>query len=168
MLTLFTNRKELDKCFSAVEPHVKEKGLRLVSQRKGTSIKGLRDQFLADESLSMFALKSFWEGFDAPGATLRGVVIPKLPFSKPSDPLSLERKSRDDSAWRRFDLPRAVIDVRQAAGRLIRKADDKGAFIVCDSRLLTKSYGKAFINSLPSKNVQIVTADEACSILAGF
>lgn len=165
MLTLFTNRKELDKCFSAVEPYLKEQGLRLVSQRRGTSIKGLRDEFLANESLSMFALKSFWEGFDAPGATLRGVVIPKLPFAKPSDPLSLERKNRDDSAWRKFDLPRAVIDVRQAAGRLIRKADDTGAFILCDTRLLSKSYGKAFVNSLPSKNVQIVTAEEAYEIL---
>ena len=168
MLTLFTNRKELDRCFSAVEPYLKERDLRLVSQRKGTSIKNLRDEFLSNESLSMFALRSFWEGFDAPGATLRGVVIPKLPFSKPSDPLSLERKYRDDAAWRRFDLPRAVIDVRQAAGRLIRKADDTGAFILCDSRLLSKSYGKAFINSLPSRNVQIVTAEEACSILSMF
>lgn len=168
MLTLFTNRKELDKCFSAVEPYLKERGLHLVSQRKGTSIKGLRDEFLADEALSMFALKSFWEGFDAPGATLRGVVIPKLPFSKPSDPLSLERKNRDDAAWRRFDLPRAVIDVRQAAGRLIRKADDSGAFILCDTRLLSKSYGKAFVNSLPSKNVQVVTMEEAYKILQGL
>lgn len=49
----------------------------------GVSVKGLRDDFLADEHLSLFALKSFWEGFDAPGATLKGVVIPKLPFSKP-------------------------------------------------------------------------------------
>lgn len=166
MLTLFTNRKELDKCFSAVEPHLKEHGLRLVSQRKGTSVKGLRDEFLSDEALSMFALKSFWEGFDAPGATLRGVVIPKLPFSKPSDPLSLERKNRDDAAWRKFDLPRAVIDIRQAAGRLIRKADDAGAFILCDSRLLSKSYGRSFINSLPSKNVQVVTSAEACETLS--
>ncbi len=165
MLTLFTNRKELDKCFTAVEPHLKKHGLRLVCQRKGTSIKGLRDEFLADESLSMFALKSFWEGFDAPGSTLRGVVVPKLPFIKPSDPLSLERKDRDDAAWRKFDLPRAVIDVRQAAGRLIRKAEDRGVFILCDSRLLTKSYGKVFINSLPSKNVQVLTSAEACEIL---
>lgn len=166
MMTLFTNRKELDKCFSAVNPYLQKQGLRLVCQRRGTSIKGLRDEFLSDEALSMFALKSFWEGFDAPGAILRGVAIPKLPFSKPTDPLSQERKNRDDASWRKFDLPRAVIEVRQAAGRLIRKADDTGAFILCDSRLLSKSYGKAFINSLPSKNVQVLTIKEACEVLS--
>ena len=165
MLTLFTNKKDMDRCYSAVEPALKENDLRLVCQRWGVSVKGLRDDFVSDEALSLFALKSFWEGFDAPGATLRGVVIPKLPFSKPTDPLSLERKARDDNAWRRFDLPKAVLEVRQAAGRLIRKADDEGALILCDSRLLSKGYGKVFIGSLPSSNVTVATADEICSML---
>lgn len=165
MLTLFTNKKDMDRCYSAVEPALKESDLRLVCQRWGVSVKGLRDDFVRDEALSLFALKSFWEGFDAPGATLRGVVIPKLPFSKPTDPLSLERKARDDNAWRRFDLPKAVLEVRQAAGRLIRKADDRGALILCDSRLLTKGYGKVFIGSLPSKNVTVASAAEICDLL---
>lgn len=166
MLTLFTNKKEMEKCYSAVEPALKEEELRLVCQRWGVSVKALRDDFVSDETLSLFALKSFWEGFDAPGATLRGVVIPKLPFGKPSDPLSLERRARDNHAWRKFDLPKAVMEVRQAAGRLIRKADDTGAFILCDSRVLTKSYGKAFVNSLPSSNVHVMTAAEVCRELA--
>lgn len=165
MLTLFTNKKEMEACFSEVAPPLKDNDLRLVCQRWGVSVKGLRDDFLKDETLSLFALKSFWEGFDAPGSTLRGVIIPKLPFSKPTDPLSCERATRDEGAWRHFVLPQAVLEVRQAAGRLIRKADDTGVLILADSRLVSKGYGKVFINSLPSKNVHYVSSDEVVEAL---
>lgn len=160
MLTLFTNRREMEKCFDEVSPQLKEDDLRVVCQKWGVSVKGLRDDFLADEHLSLFALKSFWEGFDAPGATLKGVIIPKLPFSKPTDPLSCERAARDDQAWRRYVLPAAVLETKQAAGRLIRKAEDEGVLILADKRLLTKSYGKAFLNSLPSRTIKIMSACE--------
>ena len=161
MLTLFTNRREMERCFEEVQPALKQDDLRLVCQKWGVSVKGLRDDFLADEHLSLFALKSFWEGFDAPGATLKGVIIPKLPFSKPTDPLSCERAARDDQAWRRYVLPAAVLETKQAAGRLIRKADDKGVLVLADRRLVTKGYGKAFLRSLPSKNITVCTAREA-------
>lgn len=160
MLTLFTNRREMEKCFDVVQPELKADDLRLVCQKWGVSVKGLRDDFLADEHLSLFALKSFWEGFDAPGATLKGVIIPKLPFSKPTDPLSCERAQRDDNAWRRYVLPAAVLETKQAAGRLIRKADDTGVLILADRRLVSKRYGKSFLNSLPSKNIKVCSADE--------
>ncbi len=165
MLTLFTNRREMEKCFDVVQPALKNDDLRLVCQKWGVSVKGLRDDFLADEHLSLFALKSFWEGFDAPGATLKGVVIPKLPFSKPTDPLSCERAQRDDQAWRHYVLPAAVLETKQAAGRLIRKADDKGVLILADRRLITKGYGKAFLNSLPSRTVKVCSAKEIAADL---
>lgn len=160
MLTLFTNRREMEKCFEVVQPQIKADDLRLVCQKWGVSVKGLRDDFVADKHLSLFALKSFWEGFDAPGSTLRGVVIPKLPFTKPTDPLSCERAARDDQAWRHYVLPAAVIDVKQAAGRLIRKADDTGSLILADHRLISKGYGKMFLNSLPSKTVKVLPLAE--------
>ena len=160
MLTLFTNRREMERCFEEVQPALKQDNLRLVCQKWGVSVKGLRDDFLADEHLSLFALKSFWEGFDAPGATLKGVIIPKLPFAKPTDPLSCERAARDDAAWRRYVLPAAVLEVKQAAGRLIRKADDRGVLILADKRLMTKGYGKTFLRSLPSQNIKFCSADE--------
>lgn len=165
MLTLFTNRREMEKCFEAVQPELKRNDLRLVCQKWGVSVKGLRDDFLADEHLSLFALKSFWEGFDAPGATLKGVIIPKLPFAKPTDPLSCERAARDDQAWRHYVLPKAIIETKQAAGRLIRKADDTGVLILADRRLLTKGYGKSFLNSLPSHTVKVRPADEIVAAL---
>lgn len=160
MLTLFTNRKEMETCYEYVQPRLKGDDLRLVCQKWGVSVKGLRDDFLADEHLSLFALKSFWEGFDAPGATLKGVVIPKLPFAKPTDPLSCERAERDDQAWRHYVLPAAVLEVKQAAGRLIRRADDTGALILADHRLVSKGYGKTFLNSLPSRTIKIMKASE--------
>ncbi len=166
MLTLFTNRREMEKCFDTVQPALKEDDLRLVCQKWGVSVKGLRDDFLADEHLSLFALRSFWEGFDAPGATLKGVVIPKLPFSKPTDPLSCERAAHDDQAWRRYVLPQAVLEVKQAAGRLIRKADDEGVLILADRRLITKGYGKAFLNSLPSKTIKVLPRAEIVAELS--
>lgn len=165
MLTLFTNKKEMEACFSDVSPRLKEQDLRLVCQRWGVSVKNLRDDFLKDESLSLFALKSFWEGFDAPGNTLKGVVIPKLPFSKPTDPLSCERAARDDAAWRHYVLPQAVLEVRQAAGRLIRSATDTGVLVLADARLISKGYGKVFLRSLPSKNVQFVSTQELLEAL---
>lgn len=166
MLTLFTNRREMERCFDVVQPAIKSDDLRLVCQKWGVSVKGLRDDFLADEHLSLFALKSFWEGFDAPGATLKGVVIPKLPFAKPTDPLSCERAARDDQAWRRYVLPQAVLETKQAAGRLIRKADDTGVLILADKRLVTKGYGKAFLNSLPSRTIKVCTCEEIAADLA--
>ena len=164
MLTLFTNRHEMETCYEAVNPTLKRNDLRLVCQKWGVTTKGLRDEFLENEKLSLFALKSFWEGFDAPGATLRGVIIPKLPFQKPTDPLSRERDVRDKNAWRAYALPQAVLEVKQAAGRLIRKDTDKGILVLADSRLLSRSYGKVFLRSLPSKNISYVTSEEAVSV----
>lgn len=165
MLTLFTNRREMENSYKVVEPQLKTDDLRVVCQKWGVSVKGLRDDFLADEHLSLFALKSFWEGFDAPGATLKGVIIPKLPFARPTDPLYCERASRDDRAWWRYVLPQAVIETKQAAGRLIRKADDHGVLILADKRLVTKRYGKTFLNSLQSRTVRVCTLDEIVAFL---
>jgi ATP-dependent DNA helicase DinG len=107
---------------------------------------------MAEESMSLFALKSFWEGFDAAGDTLRCVVIPKLPFASPRDPLVLERDVREQRAWWRYSLPEAVLSVKQAAGRLIRTNTDSGILVLADVRVSTKRYGQTFLNALPTSN----------------
>ena len=122
MLTLFTNKKDMDRCYSAVEPALKENDLRLVCQRWGVSVKGLRDDFVSDEALSLFALKSFWEGFDAPGATLRGVVDPEAAVQQAHRPLV----ARAQGARRQ-----RLAALRPAEGRAGgapggRKADSQG------------------------------------------
>lgn len=149
-LTLFTNRRDMEELYQRVEPTLRADGLQVACQFKQTPVKRLRDQFLSDRSSSLFALKAFWEGFDASGDTLRCVVIPKLPFSSPNDPLSCERDAREDSAWARYALPEAVLEVKQAAGRLIRSSSDAGVLVLADSRLVSKGYGKKFLSSLPT------------------
>lgn len=149
-LTLFTNRRDMEELFNRVSPRLAAEGLTLDCQRKSSSARMLRDRFISDEAHSLFALKAFWEGFDAAGDTLRCVVIPKLPFASPTDPLSCERGVREDRAWARYSLPEAVLEVKQAAGRLIRTSTDEGVLVLADSRLLSKGYGKKFLNSLPA------------------
>ena len=149
-LTLFTNRRDMEELYARVKPELERAGLELDCQTRGSSAKRLRDRFISEKSSSLFALKAFWEGFDASGDTLRCVVIPKLPFASPTDPLACERDAREDRAWARYALPEAVLEVKQAAGRLIRSSTDAGVLVLADSRLLSKGYGKKFLSSLPT------------------
>lgn len=160
MLILFTSRADMDNCFKVCEPALRSEGLKVVCQRKGTSTKRLADEFIADESVSLFALKSFWEGFDAPGDTLRGVLIAKLPFSIPSDPLNLERRVRQNiDVFRKYCVPKVALEVKQAAGRLIRSATDNGVVILADRRVL-KNYGRDILTSMPTEDVRVMPMEE--------
>ena len=152
MLTLFTNRREMERVYDALAPRLAAIGLELDCQQRGTSPRRLRERFMADKSRSLMALKSFWEGFDAAGDTLRCVVIPKLPFANPNDPLVRERDLREDRSWWRYSLPEAVLSVKQAAGRLIRTGTDAGIVVFADSRVATKRYGQQFVRSMPSSS----------------
>lgn len=153
VLTLFTNRRDMEHAYDKLRRRLAAVGLELACQERGSSPRRLRQRFMSEKSLSLMALKSFWEGFDATGDTLRCVVIPKLPFASPNDPLVKERDLREDRAWWRYSLPDAVISTKQAAGRLIRSASDTGVLVLADSRLCSKGYGRLFLDSLPSKNV---------------
>ena len=159
VLTLFTNRAEMDRMFELVEPELARHGLELASQCRGSNVRRLREHFVAEKSSSLFALKSFWEGFDAQGDTLRCVVIPRLPFTPPTDPLSQERKLREGgAAWRNHDLPESVIAFKQATGRLIRSSTDRGCLVLADPRLKTMWYGKVFLASLPKREYEAVSS----------
>lgn len=96
---------------------------------------------------------SFWEGVDVRGDALSCVIIDKLPFASPGDPVLNARldalKSKGVNPFAGYQLPSAVIALRQGAGRLIRSHDDRGVLMLCDPRLLSKPYGKVFLNSLP-------------------
>lgn len=158
VLTLFTNRREMERVYEGLRPRLAAAGLEVACQERGSSPRRLRTRFMAEKSLSLMALRSFWEGFDAVGDTLRCVVIPKLPFASPTEPLVREREAREDRAWWRYSLPEAVISVKQAAGRLIRSASDTGVLVLADSRVATKRYGSLFVRSLPSGNVSQLEA----------
>ena len=150
----------MEQVYAGLAPRLSERGLDLMMQERSSSARQIRERFLAEKSLSLLALRSFWEGFDAGGDTLRCVVIPKLPFASPRDPLVRERDRREERAWWRYSLPEAVLSVKQAAGRLIRTATDTGVLVIADSRLFTKRYGRAFVNSLPSRSCVKVPSEE--------
>ncbi len=166
VLTLFTNRRDMEQLYERLKSRLAENGLLLECQERSGSARHLRDRFVADEACSLFALKSFWEGFDAVGDTLRCVVIPRLPFASPNDPISKERSQREERAWWRYSLPEAVIATKQAAGRLIRSGSDKGILVLADSRVVSKRYGKQFLNSLPKKQASIVYRDDVKNFIA--
>ena len=159
VLTLFTNRREMEEVHAVVAPRLAALGLDVAMQERGSSPRRLRERFVREKTLSLMALRSFWEGFDASGDTLRCVVITKLPFSSPRDPLSQARSALDRQAWRRWSLPEAVLTVKQAAGRLIRTSTDAGVLVLADSRVSSKGYGKVFLRSLPSANVMTLRTD---------
>jgi ATP-dependent DNA helicase DinG len=101
----------------------------------------------------LVASQSFWEGVDVRGEALQLVIIDKLPFAPPDDPVLAARiehlKQQGRNAFMEYQLPRAVISVKQGAGRLIRDETDRGVLMICDPRLITKSYGKRVWRSLP-------------------
>jgi ATP-dependent DNA helicase DinG len=146
------------RCAGPLEEH----GLRLLLQGRGISNKRVRDEFLADERVSLFATKSFWEGFDAKGDTLRCVVVAKLPFGRVRDPLYEERQERfGRRAWDDFYLPEAILELKQAAGRLIRSSTDTGCVVIADGRLTSgKPYARRFLEALPVSDVEIVPGAE--------
>ncbi len=166
VLTLFTNRREMENFYRELKPRLANEGIDLIAQTRGTSTKSLRDRFLSDRNLSMFALKSFWEGFDAPGDTLRCVVIARLPFSRPDDPIAREREARNGrAAWGRYSLPEAVMDLKQAAGRLIRNSTDSGWLVLADARLQTKNYAKSFLRAMPTQDIRTLTISEIARLM---
>ena len=168
VLTLFTNRREMEQMYELVEPVLAQRGQMLLCQSRGSNARFLREKFIAEESSSLFALTTFWEGFDAAGTTLRCVVIPKLPFSRPTDPVSCERDAREERAWSRYSLPEAVLAVKQAAGRLIRTSTDSGCLVMADARLLSKGYGKVFLGALPKKDFDKVASCDIRSALEAW
>jgi ATP-dependent DNA helicase DinG len=102
----------------------------------------------------LVASASFWEGIDVPGEALQLVIIDKLPFPPPNDPM-VEAKSRlleagGKSAFNDYFLPEAAVALKQGAGRLIRRETDHGVLIVCDGRLATMGYGKRLLRALPA------------------
>jgi ATP-dependent DNA helicase DinG len=121
------------------------------------SKEGLLERFRETPNAVLFATSSFWQGVDVRGDQLSCVIIDKLPFAVPSDPVVAARtKFIDDNGGKSFfdySVPQAIISLKQGIGRLIRSKTDKGVIAILDSRLRTKSYGRDFLNSLPKARI---------------
>ena len=151
-LILFTSYSSLKDAFKKAGPVLESSGYCVLCQGD-TSQKQTIELFRSDEKSILFATSSFWEGVDVPGRALRLVVITRLPFDVPSDPLAEARseavRSEGKNPFVCYSVPRACVRFKQAFGRLIRRHDDRGCVVCLDSRVVTKSYGKYFFHSLP-------------------
>ncbi|WP_218311350.1 ATP-dependent DNA helicase [Alteromonas antoniana] len=121
---------------------------------QGTTTKqALLDAYLADQNAVLLGTGAFWEGVDVRGSDLVCVMIDKLPFASPDDPLLQARiddvKKRGANPFAVIQIPQAVITLKQGAGRLIRDPSDKGVLVICDNRLVTRHYAQTFLASLP-------------------
>ena len=132
----------------------------------------LLNLFKEDTSSVLFATQSFWEGVDVPGDSLSQVIIVKLPFGVPTDPVFAARseliQKRGGSPFMELSVPDSVIKFRQGFGRLMRRSDDKGAIVVLDRRIVEKQYGRMFTSSVPETIKIYDTVDVIAGAVAGL
>jgi len=157
---LFTSRAMLRKTAEGMAGWFEEQGIRLLVQDKGNSRTRLLKEFKEDRDSVLFGTDSFWQGVDVPGEALSNVILTRLPFSVPDEPLFEARceriKEKGGEPFRELQLPEAILKFRQGVGRLIRSREDRGQIAVLDGRILSRTYGKSFLKILPECPVEIL------------
>ncbi len=153
---LFTSFYALDFTFRHLEDGLRRAGITPLKQGAASRTQ-LLDRFRSDTASVLFATDSFWEGVDVAGEALQCVILPKLPFRVPTEPVLQARAEAIEKAgenpFMAYTVPQAVIKFRQGFGRLIRRKSDHGAILVLDCRIVTKFYGKVFLESLPGMRI---------------
>jgi DNA polymerase-3 subunit epsilon/ATP-dependent DNA helicase DinG len=149
-LILFTSYSQLRATSNAISDSLARDGIVVYDQSDGSSRSQLLEGFVGSEKAVLMGTRSFWEGVDVPGADLSAVVITKLPFSVPSDPLFAARSESFDHPFAQYAIPETILKFRQGFGRLIRRKDDRGVVAIFDRRVLSKQYGRLFIEALPA------------------
>ncbi len=149
MLVLFTSYAQLKRTSKAITGPLAREEITVFEQGEGASPNTLLESFRETDRAVLLGTRSFWEGVDIPGQALSALVITKLPFDVPSDPLIAARSELYEDAFSEYYLPEAILKFRQGFGRLIRTQYDRGIVAILDKRVMTKAYGRAFLESLP-------------------
>jgi ATP-dependent DNA helicase DinG len=148
-LVLFTSYSHLRSTAKFISQPLAEKGIIVYQQGGGTSRNQLLENFRTTEQAVLLGTRSFWEGIDVAGEALSCLVIARLPFAVPNDPIFAARSESFDEPFSEYTVPDAILRFRQGFGRLIRSKSDRGVVAIFDRRVLSKSYGQMFLNSLP-------------------
>ncbi|MEX6518701.1 ATP-dependent DNA helicase [Fusobacterium animalis] len=161
---LFTSYTMLNQIYYSISKKLKGKGFEVFLHGDKPRSQIIKE-FKEAENPILFGTTSFWEGVDVQGENLSNVIITKLPFLVPTDPVvsAISKKIEEDggNSFMDFQLPEAIIKFKQGVGRLIRKKTDSGNIFILDNRILKKRYGSLFINALPSqKNIKILEKDD--------
>lgn len=155
MLALFTSYTQLKKTSKTISPILSEAGIYVYEQGEGASANTLLETFRGADKAVLLGTRAFWEGVDIPGAALSVLVIVKLPFDVPSDPIIAARSETFEDPFSEYSLPEAILRFRQGFGRLIRTQSDRGVVVILDRRVLTKRYGKSFVESIPACTLKV-------------
>ena len=148
-LVLFTSHAALRATQAAIQAPLEEEGILVLGQGVDGSPKQLQATFKANPETVLLGAASFWEGIDVVGDALSILVIARLPFNVPTDPIFAARSALFDDPFKQYAIPQATIRFKQGFGRLIRSKSDRGVLVVFDRRLQTMNYGSAFLDSIP-------------------
>ena len=152
-LVLLTSHQQVDLLYKQLRPRLEGQGLCCLRQRRGEPNALLLERFREDRDSVLLATEAFWEGVDVPGESLSVVIMVKLPFRHPEDPVVAGRMEHYDAegsgGWGSYYVPLAVTLFRQGIRRLVRRSTDQGVILVLDPRFLTRSYSRCFHAALP-------------------
>jgi len=148
-IVLFTSYSQLRSVYGAIGDPLGDEGIAVLGQGLDGSRHNLLNNLRANPATVILGTRSFWEGVDVVGEALSCLVIARLPFPVPNDPIFAARSETFEDPFNQYAVPQAVLRFRQGFGRLIRSKTDRGVVVILDKRVLTKSYGPAFLDSIP-------------------
>ena len=148
-MALFTSYSALRNVANRIRNRLEQHGIEVLAQGVDGPPAQLSRRFVDNPKAVLLGTSSFWEGVDFPSGVMRALVITRLPFQVPTDPVVKARSEQYENAFNDFSIPQAVLRFRQGMGRLIRNKGDSGAIVVLDKRITGRNYGQAFLQSIP-------------------
>ena len=166
-MALFTSYSALRKTASNIRDDLKARGIEVLQQGNDGPPAQIVRRFMQNPRAVLLGTASFWEGVDLPGDALSALIIAKLPFDVPNEPVFQARSELYDNAFMQYSVPRAILRLRQGFGRLIRTKTDRGVVVILDGRVTGSRYGSAFLHSLPPARIEKCNLYQLPDIIRG-